>query len=765
LVYNVNYFTFVWQSTIMRKILVLGISLFTLHTLSAQTLLKGTVKDVKDHPLTGATIAIKDSYDGGTSDSMGNFSFRSYEKGEQTLVVTAIGYKGWEQKINLTDSSLSFGINLKEEINEMKAVVITAGSFEASDKKRTTVLNSIDIVTTASANADITGAIKTLPGAQQVGESEGLFVRGGTAAETKTYIDGTLVNNFFYTSVPNIAQRGRFSPFIFKGTVFSAGGYSALYGQALSSALILESIDLPERSSANVSISPIGGAAGIQKLAKDKKSSWGVNYGYTNIVLAYKVLNPRVDYFHMPEFHTGDANFRIKTSSSGIVKYYGYFSQNQLAVRNSSLDTLGYKDAFRLKNFNMYHNLAYRENIGSYWKFNGGVSFTNNKDNIQGSTEDAGNKQVILEGLEYKNFHLDTHGDYFNAKAVFERRLRGLSAIRFGSEYNFSNDKADYTLYNGNKYPNIIKENLLSGFAEADIYLTNDLAAKLGTRVEHSSLLNKYNLAPRASLAYKVGKEAQASLAYGIFYQNPERRYLPSINDLTFSKATHYIAQYQKVSSLTTFRVEAFYKKYDDLIKTSITNNQESAASNQGFGYAKGIEFFWRDKKTVKNFDYWISYSYLDTKRDFLNFPGEMEPNFAAKHTANLVLKKFVSGLRTQFNANYQYASGRPYYNIRYNNSNNKYSIYDQGRTKDFNSVSLSVNYLPNIFKKGANQFTVFVFSVTNVLGSNQVYGYNYSYNGLRKQAIIPPTKTFVYLGVFLSFGVDRTQEVINSNL
>ena len=76
--------------------------------------------------------------------------------------------------------------------------------------KKGTVLSTLDILTTASANADVTAAIKTLPGAQQVGESEGLFVRGGTAAETKIYIDGTLVNNFFYSSVPDIAQRGRF---------------------------------------------------------------------------------------------------------------------------------------------------------------------------------------------------------------------------------------------------------------------------------------------------------------------------------------------------------------------------------------------------------------------------------------------------------------------------------------------------------------------------------------------------------------------------
>jgi hypothetical protein len=128
-------------------------------------------------------------------------------------------------------------------------------------------------------------------------------------------------------------------------------------------------------------------------------------------------------------------------------------------------------------------------------------------------------------------------------------------------------------------------------------------------------------------------------------------------------------------------------------------------------------------------------------------------------------MKKFVSGLRTQFNANYQYASGRPYYNIRYNSNEGKFDIYDQGKTINYNSVSLSVNYLPNIFKKGANQFTVIVFSVTNVLGTNQVFGYNYSYNGLRKEAIVPPTKTFIYIGAFISFGVDRTQEVINSNL
>ena len=140
---------------------------------------------------------------------------------------------------------------------------------------------------------------------------------------------------------------------------------------------------------------------------------------------------------------------------------------------------------------------------------------------------------MLLTGLEFKNFDVDNKGNYFNAKLVFERRLKGLSAIRFGSEYNYTNDKLLFTTYDNQQYPANLKENINSFFAEADIYITHALAAKIGTRVEHSSILDKTNFAPRISVAYKLSKRAQASLAYGVFYQNPERKYLPSPNHST----------------------------------------------------------------------------------------------------------------------------------------------------------------------------------------------------------------------------------------
>ncbi len=738
--------------------------------LSAQTLIRGTVKDVRGKAVAAASIGLKGSYDGATADSSGTWSFETFDTGDQVLVISAINFTTEERALKLNGTPIILDIVLKEDASLLDVVTITAGTFEASDTKRSTVLNSLDIVTTASANADVVSAIKTLPGAQQVGESEGLFVRGGTAEETKVFIDGTLVNNFFFSSVPDLAQRGRFSPFLFKGTVFSSGGYSALYGQALSSALILESIDLPDQSSASAGVSSVGLNGGFQQLAKNKQSSWGVNYSYTNLAAYFALVKQRPDNFHIPEFHNIDANFRVKTSATGMLKFYGYYNYNRLGVRQPDIDSLPFKNAFALTNRNLYLNLSWKESLGAYWKIQLGSSFSDNTDDIQ---NELVNQQNIKQDIDHdpfrsKSFSLIGKGKLTTFKTVLERKIYGMSAFRFGGEYQYFDDRNNFSGYIGDNLKSTAMDNLLAAFGEVDIYVTNKLAAKFGGRYEHSSLINKANIAPRLSMAYKTSKKGQISLAYGNFFQRPEKQFfLQGFNtgQLGYMKATHLIGNYQVVSHNYTFRGELFYKKYTSLIKTHpVLWNGADSISNAGYGDAAGLEIFWRDRKTFKNVDYWISYSYLDTKRDHLNFPTAIQPAFAAKHTANLVIKKFISPLKTQFNASYTYAAGRPYYDIRKDNQG-KFRIFDQGKTIPYQSMSLSLNYLPTIGKENAKTFVVVVLSVNNVLGNNQVFGYNYSYRGERKNPILPAARRFFFIGCFLSFGVDRSDEIINSNL
>src|SRR5579875_2041691 len=152
--------------------------LITAFSASAQTKISGTVKDARGKKLIGASITLKDTYDGTTTDSSGNYSFTTTETGAHILSATAIGFSTANQAINIAKEPLTINFSIKEELNELKAVTVTAGAFAAGDSKRAvTVLTSIDVATVGGGNADITSAIKTLPGAQQVGEQEGLFVR------------------------------------------------------------------------------------------------------------------------------------------------------------------------------------------------------------------------------------------------------------------------------------------------------------------------------------------------------------------------------------------------------------------------------------------------------------------------------------------------------------------------------------------------------------------------------------------------------------
>ncbi len=726
----------------------------------AQTKISGKIKDTKGKPVPGVSSTLKYTYDGSVTDSLGNFSFTTGEKGSHVIEATNVNYDNYQVTVDLNSSPITINASLKEKFNELKAVTVTAGSFEAGDNKRAaTVLTSIDVATTAGSNADITAALKTLPGAQQIGNSEGLFVRGGTGEETKQFIDGTLLNNPYFTSIPDISTRGRFSPFLFKGTVFSTGGYSALYGQALSSAVILESIDLPEKSQATASISPIIVGGGIQELSKKKNFSWGVDYDYVNLVAYFNLVKQTPDFFKMPQFHSGDANFRIKTNG-GIIKYYTTFNYNTLGLRRPDIDSMTYKDAFGIINHNWYNNLSWRQNLNNGWKMNLGMSYSTNRDNITQQIQDSSNQPKILNYQPWisKNFSLKSRQDLAQVKEVFEKKLGGLSAIRFGGEYWYGNNPSTYINIDSN-FVNKIKDNYAAAFAESDIYVTNELALKLGARYEYSSIIKKANIAPRISAAYKVGEGAQVSAAYGVFYEKPLVNELIYSTQLGYTKATHYIINYQRNTNDRIFRVEAFYKKYDDLVKTFPVYN------NAGTGFAKGVELFLRDKKTFKNIDYWISYSYLDTKRDFENYPQELEPNFAAKHTASLVVKKFITKWKAGFNATYSFATGRPYYDFLYNYPDNKYNIADKGRTPDYNAMGISAEYLPSLGKQNAKTFIVLFASITNVLGQKQIYGYNYSFDGINKQPILPTAPRFYFIGCFLSWGIDRSQDAINNNL
>jgi hypothetical protein len=172
-----------------KIIIALLITLINPAQLFAQHGVSGKVTDKDDSPLVGVNITIKGSYEGTITDTNGNFELM-VDDSEATLQISYIGYKS--EEININSSSSLLSVVLKESVTSLNAITITAGTFSAGDKKRATVLEPLDIYTTAGSLGDINGALKTLPGTQPASDDGRLLVRGGEAAETKVHVDGLL---------------------------------------------------------------------------------------------------------------------------------------------------------------------------------------------------------------------------------------------------------------------------------------------------------------------------------------------------------------------------------------------------------------------------------------------------------------------------------------------------------------------------------------------------------------------------------------------
>jgi outer membrane cobalamin receptor len=312
------------------------ILLLTILSLPAfsQQVISGTVTDQKGTGIPAANVFLEGTYDGATTDETGKFSFTTSESGTQTLVVTYLAFETSKTAINVADA-VNKTIRLKESVNTLDAVVITAGTFEAGDKARVSVLKPLDIVTTAGTAGNIVAALQTLPGTQNVGEDGRLFVRGGEAEETQTFIDGIRVAQPYGATTDNLPTRGRFSPFLFSGISFSTGGYSAEYGEALSSVLLLNTQDEPDQNKTDVSLMTVG--LGVGHTQKYSKSSLSFNAAYIDLA-PYNLLIPQnVDWNRPYQSLSGESVYRYNFEN-GLFKLYAAFDASRFDLNQESVN-------------------------------------------------------------------------------------------------------------------------------------------------------------------------------------------------------------------------------------------------------------------------------------------------------------------------------------------------------------------------------------------------------------------------------------------
>ncbi len=717
----------------MKQILILVFIIYQF-SITAQTTISGQITDTNKTPIIGANIYLNGTYDGCTTDENGNFLFTTTSTGMQTLIVSFISFETYKKTANVS-SLKNLKIVLKDDINTLDTVVINAGTFEAGNNAKITALKPLDVVTTASALGDFVGALQTLPGTTTVAEDGRLFVRGGEAEETQIFIDGNRVFTPFIPTTNNAPTRGRFSPFLFKGITFSTGGYSAEYGQALSGVLLLNTVDIPDQEKTDISFMSVG--LGVGNTQKWKNNSFSINTSYINLAPYLNAFPDRNNWNKPYETLNGEMVFRHSFKDQSLLKVYGAYSFNNFKVLQENIN---FKNGlqFNTDNRNLYINSSYKNSFGNNWSYETGISYTND------ANKTTVNSNAINNNTNAAHFKL-------KLKKYFSCRWK----LNFGSEYFLTDFKENFASEKSNYLKTCFYNTTIASFIETDIFFSKNLATKIGLRTENNNFLNEFTLSPRAAIAYKINKTKQLSLAYGQFYQNPKNDFLKFTKTLKSEKASHFIANYQSIKKNTIFKIEAYFKDYTNLIKF---NNQQatfnSDFNNNGYGFAKGIDVFWRQNQTLKNTDYWFSYSFLDTQRNHRNFPVKATPSFAAKHNLSIVGKRWLSSLKSQVGLSYTFTSGRNY-------TNPNTSKFLNNKTKNFNSLSLNWSYL-------INQQKIVYFSVNNVLGRKNILGYRYKNtadtNGVfNRQAIVPNADSFFFVGFFWTISDDKKSNQLNN--
>ncbi|RKS92406.1 outer membrane cobalamin receptor [Flavobacterium limicola] len=711
----------------LQSIFTFAILLFSL-TIFSQNTISGKVVDEKGKPVSGANVFIEGTYDGASTTEMGNFSFTTTVKGNQTLVVSFLIYETSRTVIDVTNFQ-NKTIKLRESVTSLDAVVITAGTLEAGDKARVSVLKPLDIVTTAGSAGNIIAALQTLPGTQTVGEDGRLFVRGGEANETQTFVDGIRVAQPYGASTNNLPTRGRFSPFLFSGMSFSTGGYSAEYGEALSSVLLLNTQDEPDQSKTEISLMTVG--LGIGNTQKWAKSSLSVNANYINLAPYQAAIPQNVDWNSPFQSLSGETVYRYNFNN-GILKVYAAFDSSKFDINQESINSPE-KIRVDLNNNNFYLNSSYKGVFGNNWQITSGLSYgySNNKINLDSDKVSNDENAAHLK---------------LKLRKSFSERVK----LSFGADYFVTQFNEDFKENSGSVFTNGYDANIAAIYTEADIFFSKKWAAKVGLRASNNDLLDETAISPRISFAYKMAKNSQFSFAYGDFTQTPSAEYIKysSNNQFESEKASHYILNFQYNKNGKTFRAETYYKDYSNLVKFDTQMAAyNSVFDNSGSGYAKGLDLFWRDGKSIKNLEYWVSYSYIDTERNYKNFSSQVTPSFVADHSLSIVTKYWINDWKSQIGFTNSFSSGRSY-----NNPNE--TKFMNGKTKSYNSLSFNWAYL-------LSQQKILYFSVSNVLGSQNVFGYEYANNPdnagfYNRKEIIPTADRFFFVGFFWTISNDK---------
>jgi hypothetical protein len=495
--------------------------------------ISGVVLDAgTKQPLIGVNVVLLDTQRGASTDLEGNYTIGSVPVGAYRLKFMYIGYNSVLKTDIIVKTANTTFVNAELTVNVLEAeeITVTAGYFVEEQKIQTSTigLTREEIRRYPGGFEDVVRTVSTLPGVaiNSSGGRNDLLVRGGGPSEN-LYI----INNIEVPNINHFGNQGNSSGSLsfvnldfVEDVTFSTGGFSAQYGDKMSSVLSLNMLsNRSEQFESKLTVSATQYGADFELPFTDKGNViFSARRSYLDLIFraaglpfvpVYTDFNIISNYDISPKdklFFLGlsainnvdrdQSTLENRVSNAALLdnsQYQGISGINYRRLLNN-----GYLDVTLGLNLFRYRFNQLDENEDEYFKSDADEwEYTSKVLHSLVVTRSVG----LKSGLSAKFIRNDNTTVF--ADTIYDRSGRRLPASAIGVDtFNEVNTNAQ-------KY---------AVFSEMDWLVSSRLNINAGVRADYYAFLNdKLYVSPRASAKFKITEGHSLRASGGIYYQSP----------------------------------------------------------------------------------------------------------------------------------------------------------------------------------------------------------------------------------------------------
>jgi len=523
-------------------------------------------------PVAGASVLVDGAGHGAATDDNGEFALPNLDVGAYSVTVSSVGYAAvtYPDVIVRPGRVTRLQIELHQVAREIEGTVVRGSYFNdnPSEPTSSTGFSGEEVRRSPGSAGDISRAVNILPSIAKINDQlNSLVVRGGTPTENGFYLDNIEIPNINHYPVIGSSGGpiGLLNVDFIRDVDFSAGGFSAAYGDRLSSIMNIEFREgNREEFDGQIDLNFAGFGGAFEGPIAHGRGSWMFSARRSFLDLLVDAIGTGVaprysDYQGKAVFDLSRAH---QLSLLGVAGFdYIDFSSEDSQFGNSSI--LGKWDSWEYA-------------VGLNWRALWGPRFHSNTSLGLLTTRYRGSfqwtrslEQRLEENSRERSLQLRNVNVYQAGRLGWAEF--GVEVKRITNNYDIFLD--DYWTPYGAHVPMFdvdreVTTHSIGLFASWTAQPTASLSSTFGLRWDHFQYNDRSHLSPRFAASYSLSESTSLHFATGIYYQSLPLGLLvrdstfPGLKDMTAYQ--YVLGVTQMLSTSTRLTVETYYKGYEN---------------------------------------------------------------------------------------------------------------------------------------------------------------------------------------------------------